>query len=75
MITRDEYLNAKSIINQYELEQKRIRSIKNTSISTSEWDLHRQQCCREHGCKFGNDDCPVVVGILMQNQKCDKCYK
>jgi len=74
MISKDEYLKAKSIIKQYEAEQKRLRKLKKTSIPTNEWILHRQQCCFEHGCKFDKNDCPVVVGIIMQNQKCEKCY-
>jgi len=73
MVTKDEYLHAKYIVKMYEAEQKRLKKIKKTSVLTNEWNLHREQCCREHGCKFDKSDCPVIVGILMQNHKCEKC--
>ena len=25
--------------------------------------VHSRHCCVEHGCKYGEEDCPVVIGI------------
>lgn len=30
-------------------------------------------CCIEHGCKYGYDDCPVVLGIIKQEGLCEQC--
>jgi len=33
---------------------------------------HRAHCCRKHGCKYGNDDCPVVSGAVKQLYSCER---
>lgn len=30
-------------------------------------------CCKEHGCKYGFDDCPVVGGTAVQEYPCENC--
>ena len=30
-------------------------------------------CCILHGCKYGDDDCPVCLGIIKQKFLCDLC--
>lgn len=34
---------------------------------------HLNHCCSVHGCKFKDDDCPVVSGLLKQNYPCREC--
>ena len=37
------------------------------------YDLaHVEHCCFEHGCKYGDDHCPVVKGQLAK-YKCEEC--
>lgn len=30
-------------------------------------------CCKDHGCKYGYDDCPVVLGTVVQEFPCEDC--
>ena len=44
-----------------------------TSIPKEQWGVHRTHCCVEHGCKYGDGDCPVVLGIIAQDCYCEDC--
>lgn len=35
--------------------------------------VHEHHCCEQHGCKYGNDDCPVYRGNLKQKYLCEFC--
>ncbi|MEG9650759.1 hypothetical protein ACTO5A_22940 [Pseudomonas aeruginosa] len=35
--------------------------------------VHAAHCCARHGCKYGDDDCPVVVGTVEQLYQCEEC--
>lgn len=37
--------------------------------------VHTEHCCIEHGCKYGDDDCPVATGIKYQSYRCEYCYE
>lgn len=37
------------------------------------YGTHGTHCCAEHGCKYGNIDCPVVSCVMTQNYKCEEC--
>jgi hypothetical protein len=34
---------------------------------------HQSHCCLKHGCKYSNDDCPVVNEVVGQDQPCEEC--
>lgn len=34
---------------------------------------HVTHCCVIHGCKYRDDDCPVVLGIAEQDGPCEDC--
>jgi len=34
---------------------------------------HRTHCCLIHGCKYGDPNCPVVDGEVMQEYLCEDC--
>ena len=34
---------------------------------------HATHCCKTHGCKYGNLDCPVALGIVKQEYPCEDC--
>lgn len=36
----------------------------------SDWPTHKSHCCITHGCKYGDDDCPVETGLIKQQYKC-----
>jgi len=36
---------------------------------------HRTHCCILHGCKYGNDECPVVSGEIRQDYTCEDCSR
>jgi hypothetical protein len=35
--------------------------------------VHRTHCCDKHGCKYGNDNCPVVLKKIRQTYPCNTC--
>lgn len=35
--------------------------------------VHTSHCCKDHGCKYGDDACPVVTGRLKQEYPCEDC--
>lgn len=37
------------------------------------YGVHITHCCKWHGCKYGDPDCPVVVGIVKQEYLCERC--
>lgn len=35
--------------------------------------VHTEHCCKKHGCKYGDDDCPVETGQKPQSYPCEVC--
>lgn len=38
-----------------------------------ESNVHTRHCCKEHGCKYGDEDCPVANGIQRAEYPCEYC--
>lgn len=38
-------------------------------------DVHTEHCCLKHGCKYGDNDCTVVLGFKKQSYPCEWCYE
>ena len=38
-----------------------------------ELGVHASHCCILHGCKYGDDDCPVEKGRVKQEYTCEYC--
>lgn len=38
-----------------------------------EINTHAGHCCHKHGCKYGEDTCPVVLDIVSQKYGCEEC--
>lgn len=36
-------------------------------------EVHARHCCVLHGCKYGDDDCPVEKGHVEQEYICEQC--
>lgn len=34
---------------------------------------HQTHCCKIHGCKYGDDECPVVDSSIIQAYPCEDC--
>jgi len=49
--------------------ERRIRK-----ISKDEYGVHAAHCCSKHGCKYGDDNCPVCDGTIEQKYPCIDCY-
>lgn len=65
-------------LNDYQKEfNRRYRlkyySPKNTTIPKEKWGVHASHCCKYHGCKYGDDDCPVYIGLVEMKYKCEVC--
>lgn len=50
-----------------------------TKIPKSQWGVHEHHCCKNHGCKYGDSDCPVVLGLTNyynceEDQPSDPCF-
>lgn len=43
-------------------------------MDKSKYGVHRTHCCKKHGCKYGDEDCPVVTGKIKQDYPCEDCY-
>ena len=39
----------------------------------TETNVHTEHCCIDHGCKYGDEDCPVVAGDQKQSHPCQDC--
>lgn len=37
--------------------------------------VHATHCCKWHGCKYGDPDCPVANGEVEQEYLCEDCYE
>ena len=37
--------------------------------------VHAAHCCKWHGCKYGDFDCPVYNGEVEQEYLCEDCYE
>ena len=38
------------------------------------WGVHETHCCPKHGCKYGDDSCPVMLGLTNKhNENCEGC--
>lgn len=35
--------------------------------------VHRTHCCKIHGCKYGDPECPVENGAIKQEYPCEDC--
>lgn len=44
-----------------------------TTIPEDCWGVHETHCCIDHGCKYGKADCPVFIGLIKQQYKCESC--
>ena len=44
-----------------------------TTIPKEKWGVHNTHCCSKHGCKYGDEDCPVSIGISKQKYPCEYC--
>lgn len=43
-----------------------------TTIPKDRWGVHETHCCEKHGCKYGDEDCPVAIG-LTSGVRCESC--
>jgi hypothetical protein len=43
------------------------------TIPKEKWGVHENHCCVFHGCKYGDDDCPVVTNKTTQKYSCEDC--
>lgn len=43
----------------------------------SEDAVHANHCCKKHGCKYGDPDCPVEQGRIAQRFECESgnCFE
>lgn len=41
--------------------------------STINWKVHAAHCCKWHGCKYGDYNCPVELGLVKQEYLCEYC--
>jgi hypothetical protein len=35
--------------------------------------VHINHCCERHGCQYGDENCPVVIGLAIKNHRCEDC--
>jgi len=42
-------------------------------MNDNETKVHVHHCCKKHGCKYGDSDCPVAYGDAEQVYPCPDC--
>lgn len=42
-------------------------------VDKLKWGVHETHCCVLHGCKYGEEDCPVVLKQTKQRYTCESC--
>ena len=42
-------------------------------MEKSKWGVHKSHCCVKHGCKYGDEDCPVENKLTQQEYICESC--
>lgn len=42
-------------------------------MDKTKYGAHSTHCCAIHGCKYGDDDCPIVSGEINQKYECQDC--
>lgn len=42
-------------------------------MEQNNWGVHITHCCVLHGCKYGDEDCPVVTQEAVQKYECEDC--
>lgn len=42
-------------------------------MDKSKYGVHQTHCCIIHGCKYGDEDCPVESGEIEQDYDCEDC--
>ena len=43
------------------------------NVITTHIGVHATHCCKRCGCKYGNSDCPVVIGTIKAVHGCEDC--
>jgi len=41
--------------------------------TSDETNLHAMHCCVKHGCKYNDENCPVVLGTTRMKSECSDC--
>ena len=44
-----------------------------TNIPVEDWGVHINHCCKKHGCKYMDGNCPVSLGLAKQAHHCETC--
>lgn len=77
IVTEQQFIDAQFLIKKYlkqKLHKKKfLGRSKITSIPESDFAVHVTHCCFEHGCKYGDPECPVELGIVDQEYECEQC--
>lgn len=69
----DKYFRGRSYRKGGELIQD-LRDIANIKADKADdRDVHTEHCCAEHGCKYGDEHCPVETGKKVQSFPCESC--
>lgn len=42
-------------------------------MKKDDWGVHQTHCCLHHSCKYGNEDCPVMLELIKQEYPCESC--
>lgn len=74
--TCDEIIESIESITKYERKAKLKKDAANkmeTTIPIEDWGVHIHHCCENHGCKYGDIDCPVVLNLIKQKYPCEFC--
>jgi len=73
-IRRNNYRNGdRKIIATTGFNLKGLPKFDLTTIPKENWGVHESHCCKFHGCKYGDEDCPVVLQLVEVKYSCEDC--
>jgi hypothetical protein len=50
-----------------------VKRVVELSEEMKDQGVHQSHCCEDHGCKYGESSCPVVMKVCKQSNKCIDC--
>jgi len=48
------------------------QSLRSKQVEKEQYGVHATHCCKRHGCKYGNENCPVELGLVKQEYGCEQ---
>ena len=72
-MTREEMSAIMALHKDCNISEKKCRVGEEPLTECPRFGVHEAHCCNRHGCKYGDEDCPVVSDLIKQEYPCEDC--